>query len=89
MKAPTEEQIRRRAYEIYMKRGEPGRDAENWLQAERELNQMPKSEARTTDWERKSSRRGRDVKRVTIVDSERHRESQKGKLLKVGQQDEH
>ena len=89
MKAPTKEQIRRRAYEIYMKHGEPGRDAENWLQAERELNQMPKPEARTTDWERKSSRRGRDVKRVTIVDSKRHRESKEGKLLKVGQQDEH
>ena len=33
-----EEEIRRRAYEIYLQRGEqPGRDLEDWLQAEREL----------------------------------------------------
>ena len=35
-----EEDIRRRAYEIYLARGEePGRDVEDWLQAERELMQ--------------------------------------------------
>ena len=33
-----EEEIKRRAYEIYIERGkEPGRDLEDWLQAEREL----------------------------------------------------
>ena len=33
-----EEQIRRRAYEIYLARGEEhGHDIEDWLQAEREL----------------------------------------------------
>jgi len=33
-----EEEIRRRAYEIYLERGEqPGRDLDDWLQAEREL----------------------------------------------------
>ena len=33
-----EENIKRRAYEIYLERGEePGRDLEDWLQAEREL----------------------------------------------------
>ena len=33
-----EENIRRRAYEIYLDRGgEPGHDLEHWLQAEREL----------------------------------------------------
>jgi DUF2934 family protein len=32
------DEIRRRAYEIYLERGgEQGRDLENWLQAEREL----------------------------------------------------
>ena len=32
-----EQKIRRRAYEIYLERGaEPGRDLEDWLQAERE-----------------------------------------------------
>ena len=35
--APDEE-IRRRAYQIYLERGEqPGRDLDDWLQAEREL----------------------------------------------------
>jgi hypothetical protein len=33
-----EQEIRRRAYDIYLERGEePGRDLEDWLQAEREL----------------------------------------------------
>jgi hypothetical protein len=33
-----EEEIRRRAYEIYVERGaQPGLELEDWLQAEREL----------------------------------------------------
>jgi len=33
-----DEEIRRRAYEIYLERGEqPGRDLDDWLQAEGEL----------------------------------------------------
>jgi hypothetical protein len=33
-----EQEIKRRAYEIYLERGEePSRDLEDWLQAEREL----------------------------------------------------
>ena len=33
-----EHEIRRRAFEIYLERGsEPGRDLEDWLEAEREL----------------------------------------------------
>jgi hypothetical protein len=33
-----EQEIRRRAYELYLERGEePGRDLKDWLQAEREL----------------------------------------------------
>jgi len=36
----THEQIARRAYEIYLTRGgEPGREQEDWLQAERELRE--------------------------------------------------
>jgi len=32
------EEIKRRAYEIYLERGEqPGRELDDWLQAEREL----------------------------------------------------
>ncbi len=34
----SQEEIRRRAYEIYLERGEqPGCDLDDWLQAEREL----------------------------------------------------
>ena len=33
-----EQELKRRAYAIYLERGEePGRDLEDWLQAEREL----------------------------------------------------
>ena len=36
---PTEEQIRQRAYELYLEGGrQPGRETEHWLQAEAELN---------------------------------------------------
>jgi hypothetical protein len=35
---PTTEQIRQRAYEIYLSRGDgPGDDLQDWLQAERNL----------------------------------------------------
>jgi len=35
---PSDDDIRFRAYEIYVARGEqPGRDVDDWLQAEREL----------------------------------------------------
>jgi hypothetical protein len=35
---PTEEEIRARAYQIYLERGDaPGSDVEDWLQAEAEL----------------------------------------------------
>ena len=89
MKTPTEEQIRRRAYEIYMKHGVPGRDTENWLQAERELKQMPEPETQATVWVRKSNRRGRDVKRVTIHGPEKNPEFKKEELVNAGQQHEH
>ena len=37
---PTEEQIARRAYELYRERGgEDGYDLEDWLRAERELRE--------------------------------------------------
>lgn len=36
---PTEEEIRQRAYEIYLSRnGASGNEVEDWLQAEREIN---------------------------------------------------
>jgi len=79
MKTPTEEEIRERAYEIYVKHGEPGRDAGNWLEAEQELQQVQKiAETEATDWEQKAARQRRDVKRVAIVSSGRNQEFQKG-----------
>jgi len=41
-----DEQVRLRAYEIYLERGErPGRELDDWLQAERELESEPHSRA--------------------------------------------
>ena len=41
-----EEEIRRRAYEIYLERGEqPGRELDDWLQAERELEGLVLAQA--------------------------------------------
>jgi len=38
LSSPTPEQIRQRAHEIYQARGDaPGRELDDWLQAEREL----------------------------------------------------
>ncbi len=35
---PREERIRRRAYELYLRRGnQPGSEIDDWLQAEREI----------------------------------------------------
>ena len=40
-RTPTDEEIRQRAYEIYLSReGGPGNELEDWLQAERELFQI-------------------------------------------------
>jgi hypothetical protein len=47
---PTQEQIARRAYEIFVERGQPaGRDLEHWLEAERQLRTagQPKAAAQT------------------------------------------
>jgi Zinc-binding dehydrogenase/Protein of unknown function (DUF2934) len=41
--AYLEQEIRRRAYELYLARGaQPGRELEDWLQAERELTHEPR-----------------------------------------------
>jgi hypothetical protein len=43
---PTEEQIRERAYEIYVAGGcEDGHDLSDWLTAERELKELSRSPA--------------------------------------------
>ncbi len=39
---PSEEQIRARAFELYLERGrQPGHELEDWLQAEFELTHRP------------------------------------------------
>jgi hypothetical protein len=39
LRATREQEIRNRAYQIYLQRGaQPGYEVEDWLQAERELN---------------------------------------------------
>ena len=44
-----DEEIRRRAYEIYLERGEqPGRELDDWLQAERELDRGVLSRAQAS-----------------------------------------
>ena len=44
---PTHEEIEVRAYEIYIERGAaPGRDVDDWLQAELELSQTHKKSDR-------------------------------------------
>jgi DUF2934 family protein len=38
---PSETQIQQRAYELFLERGcEHGRDIEDWLEAEKELNEL-------------------------------------------------
>ena len=45
-KPAGEEEIKRRAYEIYLERGEqPGRELDHWLQAERELERSGLAQA--------------------------------------------
>jgi DUF2934 family protein len=40
--AASEQEIRLRAYEIFLERGaQPGHELEDWLQAERELTAIP------------------------------------------------
>ena len=42
---PLQEQIRQRAYEIYLRNGgQDGSDLEDWLQAEEEIRQVKENE---------------------------------------------
>jgi hypothetical protein len=67
MKNPTQEQIKRRAYEIYLNHGKLGSDLQNWLRAEQELTEISeRDQIETAVWEDTSTRRGRDTHRVTI-----------------------
>jgi hypothetical protein len=47
---PTEEEIRQRAFEIHIERGGiHGCDLEDWLQAERELQQQRKTNTQSSE----------------------------------------
>jgi hypothetical protein len=51
---PSDEEIRRRAYEIYLERGGlPGDETDDWLRAERELQKVALF---TRDWNRVQQR---------------------------------
>ena len=51
---PSDEEIRRRAYEIYLERGGlPGDEIDDWLRAERELQKVALF---TRDWNRVQQR---------------------------------
>jgi Protein of unknown function (DUF2934) len=53
--APSHEEIRRRAYEIYLERdGHPGDELDDWLRAERELQKLALF---TQDWNRLQQKR--------------------------------
>ena len=55
--ATNHDEIRRRAYEIYLEGGSlPGRELDDWLRAERELRKVA---GLTPDWNR-LEQRGRD-----------------------------
>lgn len=42
IRGPSEDQIRARAYELYLERkGKPGNPVDDWLQAEFELTHLP------------------------------------------------
>jgi hypothetical protein len=45
--APSQEEIARRAYEIFLRRGgEPGHEAEDWQEAEKELQEARRARGR-------------------------------------------
>jgi hypothetical protein len=57
-RAPSQEEIRRRAYEIYLEHGSlPGNEVDDWHQAERELQKVARF---TEDWNRRQQQRGAD-----------------------------
>src|SRR4051812_4533367 len=49
---PAQERIAARAYELYLQRGgEPGRDTDDWLEAERELQESSQQSGRQSSGE--------------------------------------
>jgi hypothetical protein len=63
---PSHEEIRRRAYEIYLERGDrPGDELEDWLRAERELQKFALF---TRGWKRLEERRHSDSSNGRLAD---------------------
>lgn len=65
---PTEEQVRVRAYQIYLERdGRHGHDRDDWLQAEYELMQLPIQKIAKLDAARPKGREKRKAVLVSLV----------------------
>jgi hypothetical protein len=64
--APSHEEIRSRAYEIYLERGDrPGDELDDWLRAERELQKVALF---TQGWNRLEERRRSDAANGSFAD---------------------
>ena len=63
---PTDEQVRQRAYEIFVRNGsQPGHEVDNWLQAEYDLMQLPIR--KITELEPSQRKRGSKIMVVSLV----------------------
>ncbi len=62
---PTEDQVRARAYQLYTQRGgQHGHDADDWLQAEYELMQLPIQKIAKLETARP---KGKQERKLTLV----------------------
>lgn len=60
---PTEEQIARLAYELYLNRGcEPGRDVEDWIAATNQLSGPPSGDPKTAASEHEAAAHHADLR---------------------------
>ncbi len=65
---PSEEQVRVRAYQIYLERGgQHGHDADDWLQAEYELMQLPIQKIAKLNTARPKGKDNRKLALVNLV----------------------
>src|ERR1700722_16449954 len=66
--SPTEEQVRMRAYQIYLERGgQHGHHRDDWLQAEYELMQLPVQEIAQLDPARPKRKENRKLALVSMI----------------------
>jgi hypothetical protein len=67
-KYPTEQQVRARAYQIYLEHGsQHGHDMDDWLQAEYELAQLPIRKIATLGTASPNKNGGRKLALVSLV----------------------